>query len=157
MARLALVLAGCAATASAFAPAGMAGLRLKSAAAVSRRPAATAPKMALEGIEGAAQLFAVAQNVPFVDEVTGEAQGFTAPVNHFASVSFFLHALLLHRATAFRAQPAHDALVRFNLSLDGCVKMATADGAAPAARCISATAILVFSLDIRTRGLCDRV
>lgn len=113
MARLALVLAGCAATASAFAPAGMAGLRLKSAAAVSRRPAATAPKMALEGIEGAAQLFAVAQNVPFVDEVTGEAQGFTAPVNHFASVSFYLHALLLYRAIAFRAQPAHDAHVRF--------------------------------------------
>ena len=104
MARLALVLAGCAATASAFAPADMAGLRLKSAAAVSRRPAATAPKMALEGIEGAAQLFAVAQNVPFVDEVTGEAQGFTAPVNHFASVSFSLHALPLYRATAFRAQ-----------------------------------------------------
>jgi len=90
MARLALVL-GCAVllfapTSHAFAPSGMAGLRLKSGAAVSRRPAATSPKMSLDAIEGAQQLLAAAQNVPFVDEVTGEAQGFTAPVNHFASV-----------------------------------------------------------------------
>merc|ERR1711966_195682 len=71
--------------ASAFAPGAMTGLRLKSAPAVSRR-AATAPKMSLDAIEGAQQLLAVAQNVPFVDEVTGEPQGFTAPLNHFASV-----------------------------------------------------------------------
>jgi len=74
------------ASASAFAPAGMAGLRLKSGAAVARRPAATAPKMSLDIVDGAVQLLATAQNVPFVDEVTGEPQGFTAPVNHFASV-----------------------------------------------------------------------
>merc|ERR1712205_215959 len=73
------------AAASAFAPGAMTGLRLKSAPAVSRR-AATAPKMSLDAIEGAQQLLAVAQNVPFVDEVTGEPQGFTAPLNHFASV-----------------------------------------------------------------------
>lgn len=90
MARLAVVL-GCAVllfapTSHAFAPSGMAGLRLKSGAAVSRRAAATSPKMSLDAVEGAAQLLAAAQNVPFVDEVTGDPQGFTAPVNHFASV-----------------------------------------------------------------------
>ena len=89
-ARLAVVL-GCAVllfapTSHAFAPSGMAGLRLKSGAAVSRRAAATSPKMSLDAVEGAAQLLAAAQNVPFVDEVTGDPQGFTAPVNHFASV-----------------------------------------------------------------------
>ena len=81
-----LVALAAVAAASAFAPGAMTGLRLKSAAAVSRRPA-TSPKMSLDAIEGAQQLLAVAQNVPFVDEVTGEAQGFTAPLNHFASVS----------------------------------------------------------------------
>merc|ERR1719183_2287070 len=80
-----LVALAAVAAASAFAPGAMTGLRLKSAAAVSRRPA-TSPKMSLDAIEGAQQLLAVAQNVPFVDEVTGEAQGFTAPLNHFASV-----------------------------------------------------------------------
>merc|ERR1719163_1554352 len=80
-----LVALAAVAAASAFAPGAMTGLRLKSAAAVSRRPA-TSPKMSLDAIEGAQQLLAVAQNVPFVDEVTGEAQGFTAPKNHFASV-----------------------------------------------------------------------
>ena len=82
------------ASASAFAPAGMAGLRLKSGAAVARRPAATAPKMSLDIVDGAVQLLATAQNVPFVDEVTGDPQGFTAPVNHFASVSALLCLLL---------------------------------------------------------------
>jgi len=90
MARFALVLGVAvllfAPTSNAFAPSGMAGLRLKSSAAVSRRAATTAPKMSLDALEGAAQLLAVAQNVPFVDEVTGDPQGFTAPVNHFASV-----------------------------------------------------------------------
>merc|ERR1719287_324856 len=80
-----LVALAAVAAASAFAPGAMTGLRLKSAAAVSRRPA-TSPKMSLDAIEGAQQLLAVAQNVPFVDEVTGEAQGFTAPLNQFASV-----------------------------------------------------------------------
>merc|ERR1719261_1678140 len=80
-----LVALAAVAAASAFAPGAMTGLRLKSAAAVSRRPA-TSPKMSLDAIEGAQQLLAVAQNVPFVDEVTGEPQGFTAPLNHFASV-----------------------------------------------------------------------
>jgi len=91
MARFALVLGVAvllfAPTSNAFAPSGMAGLRLKSSAAVSRRAATTTPKMSLDALEGAAQLLAVAQNVPFVDEVTGDPQGFTAPVNHFASVS----------------------------------------------------------------------
>lgn len=90
MVRSSLVLGGAvllfAPTSNAFAPSGMAGLRLKSGAAVSRRAAATSPKMSLDALEGAAQLLAVAQNVPFVDEVTGDPQGFTAPVNHFASV-----------------------------------------------------------------------
>merc|ERR1719163_1592494 len=80
-----LVALAAVAAASAFAPGAMTGLRLKSAAAVSRRPA-TSPKMSLDAIEGAQQLLSVAQNVPFVDEVTGEPQGFTAPLNHFASV-----------------------------------------------------------------------
>ena len=75
------------ASASAYAPSGMAGLRLKSGAAVARRPAVSAPKMSLEALDGAVQLIATAQNVPFVDEVTGDPQGFTAPLNHFASVS----------------------------------------------------------------------
>ena len=64
MARLAVVL-GCAVllfapTSHAFAPSGMAGLRLKSGSAVSRRPAATSPKMSLDAIEGAHQGFAAA-------------------------------------------------------------------------------------------------
>jgi len=42
--------------------------------------------MSLEALDGAVQLIATAQNVPFVDEVTGDPQGFTAPLNHFASV-----------------------------------------------------------------------
>eukprot|EP00283_Hemiselmis_rufescens_P027152 CAMPEP_0173468780 /NCGR_PEP_ID=MMETSP1357-20121228/77024_1 /TAXON_ID=77926 /ORGANISM="Hemiselmis rufescens, Strain PCC563" /LENGTH=373 /DNA_ID=CAMNT_0014437003 /DNA_START=18 /DNA_END=1139 /DNA_ORIENTATION=+ len=49
----------------------------------------TTPKMSLaEGLEGATYLFSAAgvANVPFVDEITGDPQGFTAPVNHFASV-----------------------------------------------------------------------
>jgi len=91
MARFALVLGVAvllfAPTSNAFAPSGIAGLRLKSSAAVSRRAATTTPKMSLDALQGAAQLLAVAQNVPFVDEVTGDPQGFTAPVNHFASVS----------------------------------------------------------------------
>jgi hypothetical protein len=91
MARFALVLGVAvllfAPTSHAFAPSGMAGLRLKGSAAVSRR-STTAPKMSLEGFDAAAQLLATAQNVPFVDEVTGDPQGFTAPINHFASVSF---------------------------------------------------------------------
>jgi hypothetical protein len=89
MARFALVLGVAvllfAPTSHAFAPSGMAGLRLKGSAAVSRR-STTAPKMSLEGFDAAAQLLATAQNVPFVDEVTGDPQGFTAPINHFASV-----------------------------------------------------------------------
>jgi len=36
--------------------------------------------------EGAQTLLAAVQNVPFVDELTGEPQGFTAPLNHFFSV-----------------------------------------------------------------------
>merc|ERR1719163_2586774 len=59
-----LVALAAVAAASAFAPGAMTGLRLKSAAAVSRRPA-TSPKMSLDAIEGAQQLLAVAQNVPF--------------------------------------------------------------------------------------------
>ena len=90
------------ASASAFAPAGMAGLRLKSGAAVARRPAATAPKMSLDAVDGAVQLLATAQNVPFVDEVTGEPQGFTAPLNHFASVSSLFCLLPDHSCAARR-------------------------------------------------------
>lgn len=93
------------ASATAFAPSGMAGLRLKSGAAVSRRPAATAPKMSLDIVDGAVQLLAAAPNVPFVDEVTGDPQGFTAPINHFASVSALrcllpIHWLMVHRRRA---------------------------------------------------------
>jgi hypothetical protein len=40
----------------------------------------------MEGVEGAQMLLSAVQNVPFVDELTGEPQGFTAPVNHFLSV-----------------------------------------------------------------------
>jgi len=40
----------------------------------------------MEGVEGAQMLLSAVQNVPFVDELTGEPQGFTAPVNHFISV-----------------------------------------------------------------------
>uniref|UniRef100_A0A7S0EIG5 Uncharacterized protein n=1 Tax=Hanusia phi TaxID=3032 RepID=A0A7S0EIG5_9CRYP len=75
----------------AFAPsAGIAArLGLRSNAAVSRRANVVAPRMAMDVnhiAESAQSLLAAVPNVPFVDEVTGEAQGFTAPKNHFASV-----------------------------------------------------------------------
>jgi len=38
-------------------------------------------------ITDAVQHLSVLDTIPFVDEVTGEPQGFTAPVNHFGSVS----------------------------------------------------------------------
>ena len=37
-------------------------------------------------VDGAQFLLSAVQNVPFVDELTGEPQGFTSPVNHFLSV-----------------------------------------------------------------------
>merc|ERR1711998_719484 len=65
---------------------------LKAASAVRKAPA-LAPKMAMDpshvaDLASNAQtlISAAVDNVPFVDEVTGEAQGFTAPKNHFASV-----------------------------------------------------------------------
>jgi hypothetical protein len=81
--RLALVLAGCAATSSVFAPTDTTGLHLKSAVAVSRLPVATVPKVTLEDVDDAAHLFDVDQIVPFVDEVIDEDQDFTAPDNHY--------------------------------------------------------------------------
>ena len=42
--------------------------------------------MSMESVEGAQLFLSAVQNVPFVDELTGEPQGFTAPVNHFLSV-----------------------------------------------------------------------
>ncbi len=42
--------------------------------------------MALEGIEAAQYILGAVPNVPFVDEITGEPQGFTAPLTHFGSV-----------------------------------------------------------------------
>ena len=78
----------------AFAPAtGAVGTRLglRTNAAASRRARAAPAKMSLDSsvIDGAQAILAAVQNVPFTDELTGEAQGFTAPQNHFISVCSF--------------------------------------------------------------------
>jgi len=94
MARLATALVAlflvAAPTSYAFAPATGAfstrlGLRSNAAA---RRARAAPAKMSLDSsvVEGAQAVLAAVQNVPFTDELTGEAQGFTAPLNHFLSV-----------------------------------------------------------------------
>lgn len=94
MARLATALVAlflvAAPTSYAFAPATCAfgtrlGLRSNAAA---RRARAAPAKMSLDSsvVEGAQAVLAAVQNVPFTDELTGEAQGFTAPLNHFLSV-----------------------------------------------------------------------
>ncbi|EKX54836.1 hypothetical protein GUITHDRAFT_149878 [Guillardia theta CCMP2712] len=60
--------------------------RLARAGAVCRsRPAAGGLRMSAE-IEGAQNLLSALNTVPFVDEITGEPQGFTAPISHFGSV-----------------------------------------------------------------------
>ena len=72
----------------AFTPAVIgARLGLRSSAAARRARAAPA-KMSLDSsvVDGAQAILAAVQNVPFTDELTGEAQGFTAPQNHFLSV-----------------------------------------------------------------------
>ena len=83
--------------ANAFAPAASivrpAGLR---SAAVSARPARNfGPKMTLDSsiVDGAQALISAVENIPFTDELTGEAQGFTAPLNHFASVRCPTHTV----------------------------------------------------------------
>ena len=62
--------------------------RLNAAASARMRPAVrkSGVKMSAEAFEGAQAVLSAVQNVPFVDELTGEPQGFTAPLNHFASV-----------------------------------------------------------------------
>eukprot|EP00286_Rhodomonas_abbreviata_P009787 CAMPEP_0181343496 /NCGR_PEP_ID=MMETSP1101-20121128/31617_1 /TAXON_ID=46948 /ORGANISM="Rhodomonas abbreviata, Strain Caron Lab Isolate" /LENGTH=309 /DNA_ID=CAMNT_0023455129 /DNA_START=15 /DNA_END=941 /DNA_ORIENTATION=+ len=80
-----------AASAAAFTPASSPLLAPCSARlnpAACRATRAQGMKMVVGGgfEEGAQTLLSVLDTVPFVDEVTGEAQGFTAPVNHFASV-----------------------------------------------------------------------
>jgi len=55
----------------------------------SRHASALSPSMSMaDALEGAVYVVSAAgvANVPFVDEITGDPQGFTSPVNHFASV-----------------------------------------------------------------------
>ena len=77
---------------NAFAPSTGVGARLglRTNAAASRRARAAPAKMSLDSsiVDGAQAILAAVQNVPFTDELTGEAQGFTAPQNHFLSVRF---------------------------------------------------------------------
>jgi len=86
--RTAIVLA-CAGSAAAFAPASVPTLGLRTTAQVSRRAApSVGPKMVADPsvITDAVQHLSTLDTIPFVDEVTGEPQGFTAPLNHFGSV-----------------------------------------------------------------------
>jgi hypothetical protein len=65
-------------------------------AASAARKVAVAPKMSMDVnslAEGAQAIMAAVPNVPFVDEITGEAQGFTAPLTHFGSVRTALYLL----------------------------------------------------------------
>jgi hypothetical protein len=80
-----------AAGAEAFAPGAMStGSRLSLRQPSARKPMAVGPQMLDVSTiaDGAAYLTSAAgvANVPFVDEITGEPQGFTAPLNHFGSV-----------------------------------------------------------------------
>lgn len=87
--RSALVLA-CAGTAAAFAPGAVPALGLRSTAQVTRRATASVgPKMLADPsvISDAIQHLSTMETIPFIDEVTGDPVGFTAPVNHFGSVS----------------------------------------------------------------------
>jgi len=99
MARTVLVLACSlllfAPSSHAFAPSGVArvGLPLRGNAVSARSARVTPAKMAMDpshiaDMAQGAQTFlsSAIENVPFIDEVTGEPQGFTAPKNHFASV-----------------------------------------------------------------------
>jgi hypothetical protein len=85
-----LALGLCLAGAHAFAPSGlMPGARMPLRAVSAARKVAVAPKMAMDVnslADGAQALMAAVPNVPFVDEITGEPQGFTAPLTHFGSV-----------------------------------------------------------------------
>lgn len=92
MARVATVVClALVAGAHAFAPAGMVpGARLSLRKATSARSVTAMPKMSIDVnqiADGAQTLLAAVPNVPFVDEITGEPQGFTAPIVHFGSVS----------------------------------------------------------------------
>jgi hypothetical protein len=76
--------------ANAFAPSPLSTMQF-SRAAVSAggrlRPAVRkGVSMSMESVEGVQFLLSAVENVPFVDELTGAPQGFTAPVNHFLSV-----------------------------------------------------------------------
>ena len=87
--RSCIVLAA-AGTAAAFAPSAVPAIGLRSTAQVSRRATASVgPKMVADPsvISDAIQHLSTMETIPFIDEVTGDPQGFTAPVNHFGSVS----------------------------------------------------------------------
>ena len=89
--RTAIVLA-CAGSAAAFAPGAVPALGLRRSAQVTRGRASPSvgPKMMVDPsvISDAVQHLSTMETIPFIDEVTGDPQGFTAPVNHFASVSW---------------------------------------------------------------------
>jgi hypothetical protein len=83
-----VIVLACAGTAAAFAP-GAPALGLRSTAQVSRRATASVgPKMMADPsvISDAIQHLSTMETIPFIDEVTGDPVGFTAPVNHFGSV-----------------------------------------------------------------------
>lgn len=104
MARTVLVLACSlllfAPSSHAFAPAGVArvGMPLRGKSVSARSARVTPAKMAMDPsqlshiADGAQTFLSTLDTVPFIDEVTGEPQGFTSPKNHFASVSFFVLA-----------------------------------------------------------------
>mmetsp|Transcript_17317 Transcript_17317/g.43608 ORF Transcript_17317/g.43608 Transcript_17317/m.43608 type:complete len:282 (-) Transcript_17317:463-1308(-) len=91
LSRVALGAVALAAGAEAFAPGAVStGARLSLRQASSRKAMAVGPQMLDVSTiaDGASYLTAAAgvANVPFVDEITGDPQGFTAPLNQFASV-----------------------------------------------------------------------
>jgi hypothetical protein len=77
-----------ASSALAFAPSSFVPAKGRASPAVTRHSARSkaTTKMALEGIETAQYILGAVPNVPFVDEITGEPQGLTAPLTHFGSV-----------------------------------------------------------------------
>jgi len=112
-----------AAGAAAFAPTAIPTARVALRSA-STRKAAVGPKMAMDvssALEGAQYLTAAVANVPFVDEITGEAQGFTAPLNHFASVIslWLLFSLPVWSAAYKQAGATTDAFVGVSQVIEG--------------------------------------
>uniref|UniRef100_UPI0032B08E4C CCPII-S n=1 Tax=Chroomonas placoidea TaxID=173977 RepID=UPI0032B08E4C len=114
MKSLALAAVGLAVGAEAFAPTPMVGgAKLALRTSSTRSVATVGPKMAMDVnaiVEGAQYLTAAVPNVPFVDEITGEPQGLTAPIVHFGSViSLWLLFALPVWSAAYKAAGADTA------------------------------------------------